>query len=123
MGDARDGSVGGRFRLRHSVLDEGVHFFTSSSPALHLRINKIKKKKNRPFNHQHSDFSGATFQDVRRSLGTALADLAGLIGDAERPQFALAPGVRRGGAGLRFNLICRWKQKRGNVHQRRFASA
>lgn len=39
VGDARDGSVGGRFRFRHSVLDEGVHFFTSSSPALHLRIN------------------------------------------------------------------------------------
>lgn len=39
VGEAQDGSVGDRSRFRHSVLDEWVHFFTSSSPALHLQID------------------------------------------------------------------------------------
>lgn len=29
--------VGDRSRFRHTVLEKGVHFFSSSSPALHLQ--------------------------------------------------------------------------------------
>lgn len=40
VGEAWVGSVGDRSRFRHSVLEEGVHFFTSSSPGLHLQVDK-----------------------------------------------------------------------------------
>lgn len=33
-------SVGDGSRFRHSVLENGVHFFTSSSPGLHLEMSK-----------------------------------------------------------------------------------
>lgn len=91
VGEAWDGSVGDRSRLRHSVLDEGVHFFTSSSPALHLQF--YIKKTPRALNRQHPDFPHLIVQYMRRSLGTAFADLAGLIRHTEGPQFALASGV------------------------------
>lgn len=45
-------------------------------------------------------------------LGTAFADFTGLVGDAERPWFALAPRVRRPGAMSRFDLICGRKKKK-----------
>lgn len=77
--------------------------YTSSPPPLllytykfiYIYIKKTKKKqpKTQAFNHHHPDVSDLILQDVRRSLGTAFADLAGLIWDTERPQFALASGV------------------------------
>ncbi len=36
VGGTWEGLVGGGTSFRHSVLEKGVHFFTSSSPALHL---------------------------------------------------------------------------------------
>lgn len=44
VGSAGDGSVGDWSRFRHTVFEKGVHFFTSSSPDLHLNL-EIKKKK------------------------------------------------------------------------------
>lgn len=52
---------------------------------------------------------------ARRLLGAAFADLAGLVGDAERPQFALASGVRGGGAGRRLDLVCRATESKRNI--------
>lgn len=38
VGKGWDDCVGDGLFFRHSVLEKGVHFFTSSSPALHLYI-------------------------------------------------------------------------------------
>ena len=46
------------------------------------------------------------------SLGTALADLAGLVRHAEGVRSALALGVRGLGAGSSFDLICGTRKSR-----------
>lgn len=38
VGRAEDGLVGDGSRFRHTVLEKGVHSFTSTSPDLHLEI-------------------------------------------------------------------------------------
>lgn len=68
--------------------------YTSPPPPHLLYTCKfIKNKTKRRLSASHPDIRGLIVEDVRRSLGTAFADLAGLIWDTERPQFALAPGV------------------------------
>lgn len=68
--------------------------YTSSPPPLLLYTCKfILKNKTEALSRQHPDGSDVILQDTRCSLGTALADLAGLIWDTERPQSALASGV------------------------------
>lgn len=85
------------------------------SPAEH-RPRPLLTSWQPPPSHVPRFFSRAvvvalTTRSESHLLGTAFADLAGLVGDTEGSLPALAPGVSRGGAGGRFNFICRDKDE------------
>lgn len=74
VGRAGEGLVGDGSRLRHSVLEKGVHFFTSSSPALHLEHWRKCFSKNTEPGLQEPDFrSPADFHSGLQDKGNEVA--------------------------------------------------